>query len=121
MGDSKALERTLPGLKFTVKSAEQKAATNGKRKGLITLRCDIEDKSLWDAAVAKLDGYVIFSSTTEEILNAFSNELNTTDAQLQMALAREQELLEVIQQKEEDIASLRQILSDIGVDLGIEE
>jgi hypothetical protein len=71
-------------------------------------------------AVEKFENFKVFSSTTDEMLAALSYELNSTESQLQMALKREQELLEELQNEADEIASLRQVLHDIGTELGVD-
>ena len=118
-----ALEETedrLPGLRFHVISSDLKKSSGGVLQyGTIVIRCEVFDRELWNMAVERLDGFKLFSSTTEELLSALGSELTHTDTQLQESLDREKELNADIGAKEAEIARLRAILHDIEVDFGV--
>lgn len=120
MSELSSVEEKTPGLLFHVVVSALKKNTGGVELGTISMQCEVTDRQLWNMAVEKFDNYKVFSSTTEEMLAALSYELNSADSQLQMVLEREQELREELQNKVDEIADLRQILHDIGVNIGVE-
>lgn len=122
MTELSSAEAKIPGLLFHVTASDLKQSVGRSLQlGTITMRCEVTDKQLWLMAVEKFENFKVFSSTTDEMLAALSYELNSTESQLQMALKREQELLEELQNGTDEIASLRQVLHDIGTELGIEQ
>lgn len=122
MGTASEVEDRIPGLKFSVVSAVLSSGSTAKGTlvGTITLRCDIKDTLMFRRATEKLNGLKIFSTVTEEIMDALSDELNSTDRQLRDALAREAALTNQLRAKEDEVSMLRTALADIGTELGIE-
>lgn len=111
-----SVENSLPGIRFKVETA-----VRTKRTALITLRCEVNDKNLYDACVAKLDGLKLFTGDmVEEVLGAFSSALTDNQEELEN---RERALLHAVQELAEakaEIARLHSILHNVGIELGIE-
>jgi hypothetical protein len=97
----------LPGLQFTVKDATLGGSGTGVRHGHILLRCTVLDPKLFHMAAAKLDGYRIFSSTAEEVMDALTAELSSVEDRLQAAKRQERRLLAQIADKDEQIAKMQ--------------
>jgi ElaB/YqjD/DUF883 family membrane-anchored ribosome-binding protein len=119
MGNTSDVEKDLPGLRFYGVVAEERANRVGTRTGTITMSCEIHDKKLWDMAIEKFEDFKVFSSATEEVLSALSDELDTTYEELQEANAKLEEAQATIREKDDKIAELEGILATIGADLGI--
>lgn len=111
--------KELPGLQFKVKEATLGGSGTGVRHGHILLYCDIRDTTLFELAAKKLDGYRIFSSTAEEIMDALTAELSSVEDKMQAAKRQERRLLLQLAEKEEELAKLRAFFSDLEADLGI--
>jgi septal ring factor EnvC (AmiA/AmiB activator) len=109
----------LPGLQFTVKDATLGGSGTGVRHGHILLRCTVRDPKLFHMAAAKLDGYRIFSSTAEEVMDALTAELSSVEDRLQAAKRQERRLLAQIADKDEQIAKMQGFFSTLEADLGI--
>jgi ElaB/YqjD/DUF883 family membrane-anchored ribosome-binding protein len=119
MGNTSDVEKDLPGLRFYGVIAEERSNRVGTRTGTITMSCEIHDKKLWDMAIEKFEDFKVFSSATEEVLSALSDELDTTYEELQEANAKLEEVQATIREKDDKIAELEGILATIGADLGI--
>jgi hypothetical protein len=121
MGATKEVEDTLPGLRFTVERSTVQAPTHLRfRVGTIHLRCEFTDGELWNAALKKLNGLKLFSSVVDDVVSALGHALDSTEAELRETKGREEELQQIIHEKDREIAELRRLLSSIGIDLGIE-
>lgn len=122
MANTTEVEKRIPGLRFQVVSSEVMARSTStfNRVGYVKLRCEFSDRQLWELALDRFKDLKIFSGTTEELLGALGDELNSTDAQLKQARARESALLKELEKQREEVAKLRSTLAEIGVQLGIE-
>lgn len=92
----------------------------GHLNGRVTLLAQVQDSAQWDAAIDKLQGFRLFTTSTEETLSAFSMELDAAHEELQVRRLRETELVNELAQKNTELQQLRAALAAIGHDLGIE-
>lgn len=113
---SRQVEDKLPGLRFRLIEATRQS----KSTGIVTLRCEIYDRDLWERAKGHLDGYKVFTSPTEEIIGALGNELDDTANALRDANRVIELQKEELKKRDETIAKLQAVLAQIGVNLGIE-
>lgn len=109
----------LPGLQFKVKESTLGGSGTGVRYGHILLYCTVRDPKLFQMASEKLDGYRIFSSTAEEVMDALTSELSSVEDRLQAAKRQERRLLAQLAEKEEELVKLRAFFSTLEADLGI--
>lgn len=119
MSEPDAPEEKLPGIQFSVKDALLGGSGTGVRYGRIELFCVVHDAKLFDMAVEKLDGYRIFSSTAEEVMDALSMELNTVEERLKAHKRLERMLRLQLEEKDAEIAKLKGFFTELEVDLGI--
>lgn len=120
MATSDEVAAKLPGLQFSVTGTRRFAApASGMHSGEITLRCEVTDVGLFDAAVAKLDGYKMFSSCTEEIITALGMELDSLTTTLQQAHLLERALRREIAGKDKELKEMQRFLADLEQELGI--
>ena len=109
----------LPSLQFTVKEAELLGTGTGVRYGILVLRCTVRDIPLWDAAVEKMDGYQVFSSTAEEIMDALGLELTETrDVAASLRRVIHRQKLDLAE-KEKELQKMRDFFTEMEADLGI--
>lgn len=120
MGAKEDVEKTLPGLRFTVRGSGKHATPSGKIIGELVLRCEIIDPALWEPAIKKLDGLKIFSTSIEEVLDALGEELNNKEVSLSEEQEKNVELMKSNMALSAEVDRLRVLLSGIGVDLGLE-
>lgn len=119
MADNDNVNESLPSLQFTVKESELLGTGTGTRYGILVLRCTVRDIPLWEAAVQKMNGYQVFSSTAEEIMDALGMELTETRdtaASLRRVIHRQQ--LELAE-KEQELQKMRDFFTEVEADLGI--
>lgn len=119
MADNDNVSEALPSLQFTVKEAALLGTGTGVRYGILVLRCTVRDIPLWEAAVEKMDGYKVFSSTSEEIMDALGMELTETRgvaSSLRRMIYRQKNELE---DKEQELQKMREFFREIETDLGI--
>jgi hypothetical protein len=109
----------LPGIQFAVKDALLGGSGTGIRYGRIELFCTVHDATLFDLAVEKLDGYRIFSSTAEEVMDALNMELNTIEEQLKAHKRLERRLRLQLEEKDTELANLRRFFAEVEDSLGI--
>lgn len=108
----------LPCLQFTVKLATLTASSSGTQRGILELVCVVRDEAMWEAAVAKMDGYSVFESTMDEILDAMGLELTEQTneaASLKRVVSR---LRSELAAKEEKLQKLTNTLAVLETDLG---
>lgn len=119
MGTKEEVEDQLPGLRFSVDRYSTRSNSLGRLYGNVTLTCEITDKDLWERAIAELDGYKIFSSTTEELFKALGDALDSADGQLAQALSREKALQEELEAERKESERLRGVLARLESELGL--
>ena len=118
MGASDEVIEKLPGLQFRVESSAQgKPTVGGARHGQIHLRCEFTDEKMFEAAVAKLHNFKIFSTLTEELTDALCEALDSTEQTLTQAQEQIVELQHEVSEKDAEIARLRALLRSIEDDL----
>lgn len=118
MATTQDVKERIPGLQFRVESSvRMRASADGKQRGQITLICEFEDVRLFDAAVDKLNGFKVFSELSEEVTDALGAALDSTDQQLQEALAANEALSSTIADKNREIERLRDLLAVIEDDI----
>lgn len=108
------VEDTLPGIRFKVESESR-----SKRLGRITLLCEIDDASMWDTVVKKLDGLKLFNTLDSEVLDALGMAVDLKQEALE---AKEKELKlknKQIAALNIELAKIRKLLTDVGMDLGL--
>ncbi len=108
------VEDKVPGLRFSVKESSRAA-----RFGIVTLHCIVNDVEMWDNAVEKLDGLKLFSTTSQEVMDALGEELT-----LQVKEVGDLGKLMVKLQRELDAQiaknnEMQAMLTKIGIDLGL--
>lgn len=109
------VENRIPGVRFTVASTER-----GKRSAQVTLRCDVEDVALYEAAVAKLNGLKLFSGDmVGEVMDALGDELTTKQGELVDKDAVIVGLNNDLEDARREIDRLTRIMTNIGIDLGL--
>ncbi len=119
MGTTKDVKDRLPGLQFRVEAATQgKKTASGTQHGIITLRCEYRDVTLFEAAVEKLNGFKLFGELAQEIVDALGSELDETDSSRKAALREVERLTAEGKEKDAEITRLRALLDVIEVELG---
>ncbi len=118
MGTTQDVKDRIPGLQFKVAaSTHGKKTVSGTRHGHIELRCEYTDVTLFNAAVDKLNGFKVFGSLSDEIVDALGAELDDTDDKLKQALDENRRLIAEGLKKDQEIERLRGLLQTIEAEL----
>lgn len=118
MGTTQDVKDRIPGLQFRLESQTYgKKTAGGTQHGHITLHCEYTDVTLFDTAASKLNGFKVFGSLSDEIVEAISAELDDTDSKLQKALDEGARLRLELGEKEAEISRLRGLLQSIEREL----
>ena len=111
----------LPSLQLEVRESSTSQNKQGMFVGSILLVCVTRDEGIFDAAVQYLDGYRMYGSTSEEVIQALTAELHDVEETQASLLVRNGQLERRLREKERRIAHLERLLSRVGTDLGLED
>ena len=108
------VEDRVPGLRFSVKTA-----TRSARAGMVVLHCVVDDVALWDRVVERLDGLKLFSTMSEEIVDALGEELTAKVNEVSEYKACIEALQAEVAEQLEKNQRLQGLLSNVGLNLGL--
>jgi len=111
----------LPSLLLEVRESSTAKNKQGMFVGAIQLVCVTRDEGIFDAAVQYLDGYKMYGSTSEEVIQALTAELHDVEETQASLLVRNGLLERRIREKDARIAQLERLLGALGTDLGFDD
>lgn len=118
MGTQEDVKERLPGLQFRVEEARiEKPTAVGTRHGRITLHCEYQDRGLFEAAVAKLNGFKVFCELAEELTDALGEELDNTVSELMAKNQELEELKKALALEQAETTRLRKLLATVELEL----
>lgn len=109
----------LPSLQLEVRTSATAQNKQGMFVGSIHLVCVTRDEAIFDAAVQQLDGYKMYGSVSEEVIQALAAELHAVEEAGEQTRARINRLERLLHEKEARIARLEHLLSTLGMSLGL--
>lgn len=114
-------EEELPNLQLSVREAVTKQNSQGQYVGTMVLVCVTKSREMFDSAVTHLDGYKMYGSSTEEMIDALARELSETEEASKSLSIQNKLLSRKVKEKDAEIERLHGLLAIVGRDLGLDD